>query len=59
MHLIKMHETISKSGKILFVGTKKQCEKCKRDLATINNNFYVNKRWLGGINKLENYFKFN
>ena len=46
--LVKIHETISKSGKILFVGTKKQCEETVRDLANINNNFFVNKRWLGG-----------
>ncbi len=46
--LSKIHETVSKSGKILFVGTKKQCEDTVRDLANINNNFYVNKRWLGG-----------
>ena len=46
--LTKIHETISKSGKILFVGTKKQCEDTVKDLANLNNNFYVNKRWLGG-----------
>ncbi len=46
--LIKIHETVSKSGKILFVGTKKQCSEVVKELAMINNNFYVNKRWLGG-----------
>ncbi len=46
--LVKIHETISKSGKVLFVGTKKQCEDTVKELAIINNNFYVNKRWLGG-----------
>ncbi len=46
--LTKIHETVSKSGKILFVGTKKQCSDVVKDLAMINNNFYVNKRWLGG-----------
>ncbi len=46
--LIKVHETVSKSGKILFVGTKKQCSDAVKDLAMLNNNFYVNKRWLGG-----------
>ncbi len=46
--LNKIHETISKSGKVLFVGTKKQCGETVRDLASLNNNFYVNKRWLGG-----------
>jgi len=46
--LVKIHETVSRSGKILFVGTKKQCSEIVKELATINNNFYVNKRWLGG-----------
>ncbi len=46
--LIKIHETVSKSGKILFVGTKKQCSEVVKDLAMLNNNYYVNKRWLGG-----------
>ncbi len=46
--LVKIHETVSKSGKILFVGTKKQCSDVVKDLALLNNNFYVNKRWLGG-----------
>ena len=46
--LVKIHETVSKSGKILFVGTKKQCSETVRDLALINDNYYVNKRWLGG-----------
>ena len=46
--LIKVHETISRSGKILFVGTKKQCEDTVKELASIKNNFFVNKRWLGG-----------
>ncbi len=46
--LIKIHETVSKSGKILFVGTKKQCSEIVKELAMLNNNYYVNKRWLGG-----------
>ena len=46
--LTKIHETVSKSGKVLFVGTKKQCAEIVKELAMINNNFYVNKRWLGG-----------
>ena len=46
--LTKIHETVSKSGKILFVGTKKQCADVVKELAMLNNNFYVNKRWLGG-----------
>jgi len=46
--LTKIHETISKSGKVLFVGTKKQCGESVKEIANVNNNFYVNKRWLGG-----------
>ena len=46
--LVKIHETISKSGKILFVGTKKQCADTVKELAEVSNNFFVNKRWLGG-----------
>ena len=46
--LLKIHETISKSGKILFVGTKKQCAETIKELAETSNNFFVNKRWLGG-----------
>ncbi len=46
--LVKIHETVSKSGKILFVGTKKQCAESVKELAETSNNFFVNKRWLGG-----------
>ena len=46
--LVKIHETVSKSGKILFVGTKKQCSESVKELAESSNNFFVNKRWLGG-----------
>ena len=46
--LVKIHETVSKSGKILFVGTKKQCSESVKELAESTNNFFVNKRWLGG-----------
>ncbi len=46
--LAKIHETVSKSGKLLFVGTKKQCSDTVKELANLNNNYFVNKRWLGG-----------
>ena len=46
--LTKIHDTVSKSGKILFVGTKKQCSDIVKELALLNSNYYVNKRWLGG-----------
>ena len=46
--LVKLHEVASKSGKVLFVGTKKQCSSIIKEIALENNQFYVNKRWLGG-----------
>ena len=46
--LEKLHDVISKSGKVLFVGTKKQCSMIVKELATENEQFYINKRWLGG-----------
>ena len=46
--LVKIHEVVGKSGKILFVGTKKQCVETVKELAETSNNFYINKRWLGG-----------
>ncbi len=46
--LVKIHETVSKSGKVLFVGTKKQCADTVKELAELSNNYFVNKRWLGG-----------
>ena len=46
--LVKIHETVAKSGKILFVGTKKQCSETVKELADSSNNFFINKRWLGG-----------
>jgi small subunit ribosomal protein S2 len=46
--LVKIHETVAKSGKILFVGTKKQCAESVKELAETSNNFFINKRWLGG-----------
>ena len=46
--LVKLHETVAKSGKILFVGTKKQCAESVKLLAESSNNYFVNKRWLGG-----------
>tara|TARA_Y100000590_G_scaffold11459_1_gene14048 strand:+ start:338 stop:1141 length:804 start_codon:yes stop_codon:yes gene_type:complete len=46
--LNKLHEVITKSGKILFVGTKKQSTKIIKEISLETNQFYVNKRWLGG-----------
>ena len=46
--LVKLHEITSKSGKILIVGTKKQCSQIVKEIALENNQYYINKRWLGG-----------
>ena len=46
--LAKLHEVTAKSGKVLFVGTKKQCSSIVKEIALENKQFYINKRWLGG-----------
>jgi len=46
--LTKLHEVVSKSGKVLFVGTKKQCSQIIKEIAIESEQFYINKRWLGG-----------
>ena len=46
--LAKLHDVASKSGKVLFVGTKKQCSVIVKEIALENNQYYINKRWLGG-----------
>ena len=47
--LLKIHETISSGGKILFVSTKKQAAASILNLAKETSQFYVNHRWLGGM----------
>ena len=47
--LLKIHETISSGGKILFVSTKKQAAASISNLAKETSQFYVNHRWLGGM----------
>ena len=46
--LTRLHDVISKSGKVLFVGTKKQCSSVVKEIALENEQFFINKRWLGG-----------
>ena len=46
--LVKLYETANKSGKILFVGTIKQCTEIVKEISTEYNQYYINKRWLGG-----------
>lgn len=44
-----MRTTVSRGGKVLFVGTKKQAQEIVKDAASSANQFYVNYRWLGGM----------
>ena len=46
--LVKLYETVSKSGKVLIVGTKKQATTIIENIALETQQFFVNKRWLGG-----------
>jgi len=46
--LAKLYEVVSKSGKVLIVGTKKQASTIVKNLALETQQFFVNKRWLGG-----------
>ena len=46
--LVKLHETVSKSGKVLIVGTKKQASNIVQNLGLETQQCFVNKRWLGG-----------
>src|SRR5215210_7156481 len=40
--------TVSKGGKVLMVGTKKQAQQAVRETARECGQFYVTERWLGG-----------
>jgi small subunit ribosomal protein S2 len=41
-------DTVSKGGRILFVGTKRQAQDAVADAAKRCAQYYVNSRWLGG-----------
>jgi small subunit ribosomal protein S2 len=40
--------SVSKGGKVLFVGTKKQAQQAIKDTAKEGGQFFVTERWLGG-----------
>lgn len=42
-------DTVSKHGRILFVGTKKQAKTVVQEFAEMCGEFYVSERWLGGM----------
>jgi small subunit ribosomal protein S2 len=43
-----LSSTVSKGGKVLFVGTKKQAQLAVKETAKECGQFYVTERWLGG-----------
>ena len=40
---------VSKGGRVLFVGTKRQASEAVAQAARISGQYYVNHRWLGGM----------
>jgi small subunit ribosomal protein S2 len=46
--LTAMSETVSRGGRILFVGTKRQASEAIAEAAKRSAQYYVNSRWLGG-----------
>ena len=43
-----IHQTVSRGGRLLFVGTKRQAQKAVADAAERSAQHYINHRWLGG-----------
>jgi small subunit ribosomal protein S2 len=43
-----IRDTVSKGGRILFVGTKRQAQTAIAEAAEKSAQFYMNHRWLGG-----------
>jgi small subunit ribosomal protein S2 len=41
-------DTVSKGGRVLFVGTKRQAQEQIADAAKRSAQYYINSRWLGG-----------
>ncbi len=46
--LVKVRETASKGGRVLFVGTKRQASEPLAQAASRCAQYYMNQRWLGG-----------
>lgn len=44
-----VQEVVQNGGHILFIGTKKQAQEAVKEAAERSRQFYVNKRWLGGM----------
>ncbi|MCD8195538.1 MAG: 30S ribosomal protein S2 [Coprobacillus sp.] len=43
-----LKEIVDQGGKVLFVGTKKQCQEAVEAEALRSGSFYITNRWLGG-----------
>ena len=43
-----MRETVSRGGRVLFVGTKRQAQQAVADAAARSAQYFMNHRWLGG-----------
>lgn len=43
-----LKEIVDNGGKVLFVGTKKQCQEAVEAEALRSGSFYITNRWLGG-----------
>ena len=43
-----LKEIVDNGGKVLFVGTKKQCQEAVQEEALRSGSFYITSRWLGG-----------
>ena len=44
-----LRETVAEGGKVLFVATKRQAQPVVEAEATRSGQYYVNRRWLGGM----------
>src|SRR5579871_6657205 len=47
--LSAVRDTVAKNGRILFVGTKRQAEGPISEAAKRCGQYYINRRWLGGL----------
>ncbi|MFB2552151.1 30S ribosomal protein S2 [Ensifer soli] len=47
--LQQVSDTVSRGGRVLFVGTKRQASEIIADAAKRSAQYYVNARWLGGM----------
>ena len=44
----KIRDVVSKGGKVLFVGTKKQAQQAVKEIAEETGQLHITERWLGG-----------